>query len=83
MQTEDPRTRPTRPETAGPEETAHERRSIMRLAAVGAITLLVFLVGYFLAFGPLDPEQETAYPPAGRNLELERKAAPPPQPETP
>ncbi|WP_072392548.1 hypothetical protein [Hyphomicrobium sp. CS1GBMeth3] len=81
MQTEDPKTRP-RPENAGPEETAHERRSIMRVAAVGAITLLVFLVGYFVAFGPLE-EHESAYPPAGRNLELERKAAPHPQPNTP
>ncbi|MCC7252434.1 hypothetical protein [Hyphomicrobium sp.] len=73
----DPRTRPTRT------DTGHERRSMFRLAAVGAITLFVFLIGYFLAFGPLDPTEEPAYPPAGRNLDLENKAAPPPQPETP
>jgi len=83
METKDPRTRPPRPENAGPEDTGSERRSAFRLAAVVGITLFLFLVGYFLAYGPLDPEREAAYPPAGRNLELENKAAPPPQPKTP
>jgi len=54
----------------------------VRVAAVAAIVLALFLVGYFLAFGPFE-EHEAAYPPAGRNLDLENKAAPQPQPKTP
>ena len=82
METEDPRPRPPRPEDAGPEDTGAERRSAFRLAAVVAVALFLFLVGYFMVSGPLDPEHEAAYPPAGRNLELENKAKPPPAPDT-
>jgi hypothetical protein len=60
-------------------EGRHARRSLMRYAVVAAVALFVFLVGYFLASGPLY-RQEAAYPPAGRNLDLENKAAPAPQP---
>lgn len=62
--------------------SGHERRGLIRWVALAAIALFIFLVGYFLAFGPLD-EPEPHYPPAGRNLELERDAAPPPQPTPP
>lgn len=74
---EDPRTRlPTG------EDTGHARRHLFRLAALGGVALALFLVGYFIAYGPLSPG-EPAYPPAGRNLDLENKAASPPQPKTP
>jgi len=79
----DPNKRTPGPENAGPEDTGHERRSLFRLVAIAGVALAVFLVGYFIAFGPLDPEREPAYPPAGRNLDLENKAAPAPDPKTP
>jgi hypothetical protein len=83
MTMQDPNRRAEGPENAGPEDTGHERRSLLRLSALAAVALAVFLVGYFLAYGPLDPQREPGYPPAGRNLELENKAAPPPEPKAP
>jgi hypothetical protein len=60
-------------------DTGHGRRSLMRFAIAAGVALFLFLVGYFLAYGPLY-QQEATYPPAGRNLDIENKAAPPPQP---
>lgn len=61
------------------QESGYGRRMTMLYAAIAAVALFIFLVGYFLAFGPFHHE-EAAYAPAGRNLDVENKAAPPPQP---
>jgi hypothetical protein len=65
-----------------PSEERRTRAGLMQVFVLAGIVLFLFLVGYFLAYGPLE-RQEAAYPPAGRNLDLENKAAPPPQPKTP
>jgi hypothetical protein len=67
------------PEGRYEEESGHGGRVTVRYAVYGAIVLFLFLMGYFLAFGPFH-KGEPAYPPAGHNLDLENKAAPPPQP---
>ncbi len=63
-------------------DTGHERRALMRYAIPGIIVLFVFLVGYFVLFGPFH-EPEPHYRPTGVNPEVEREAAPPKQPTVP
>lgn len=77
MSVPDPRDKPP-----GGQPSGHERRVLMRWLIPAGIGLFVFLIGYFLLFGPLH-KGEPHYPPAGRNLELEREAVPPRQPTAP
>lgn len=64
------------------DDSGHERRALMRYAIPGTIILFVFLIGYFVLFGPLH-EPEPHYRPTGVNPEVQDKAAPPKQPTTP
>lgn len=62
-----------------PVHTGHGTRMVMRYAVVFGVVAFLFLVGYFLMFGPLHQE-EAANPPVERNIELENEAAPAPSP---
>ena len=62
-----------------PVHTGHGTRTVMRYAVVFGVLVFLFLVGYFLMFGPLHQE-EAANPPVERNIELENEAAPAPSP---
>lgn len=62
--------------------SGHERRVLMRTLIGAGIVLFVFLIAYFTMFGPFgseDPANRAVAP----NVELENKATPLKQPETP
>ena len=51
----------------------------MRYSVAAGIALFLFLVVYFLLYGPLGEHPE-AYPPSNRNVDVEDQAKPQPTP---
>lgn len=65
-----------------PDGTGTGTRFVFRIAALAAIAAFVFLVGYFVLYGPLE-EETPANPAVGDNPEAIERAAPPKTPDTP